>query len=220
MPSNGAGLLFRMSDKPRLLDQVRHAVRVRHYSYRTEQQYVAWIRRFIIFHGRRHPFELGGPEVEAFLSHLAADCDVSAATQAQALAALLFLYKAVMGIDLPWLGNIVRARRPKRIPVVLSRVEVRRVLALLPGVHGLLGALLYGAGLRLTEGLTLRVTHDCLHTCSGAARSAAGRYFFLRWLRDCFLGCTRWPVSDAASVTSPGIISCSGGPAFAAALAR
>lgn len=142
---------------PRLLDRVREAIRVRHYSYRTEQQYVAWIRRFILFHGKRHPLTMGGPEVSAFLSHLAADRDVAAATQAQALAAMLFLYRHVLEVDLPWIGDIVRARRPKRIPVVLTRDEVQRVLAMLPEPHALLGATLYGAGLRLTEGLTLRV---------------------------------------------------------------
>ena len=148
-----------MTDKQpqRLLDRVREAIRVRHYSYRTEQQYVAWIRRFILFHGKRHPLTMGGPEVSAFLSHLASERDVAAATQAQALAALLFLYRNVLQMDLPWLGDIVRARRPKRIPVVLTRDEVQRVLAMLPEPHALLGATLYGAGLRLTEGLTLRV---------------------------------------------------------------
>lgn len=143
--------------KPRLLDLVRRELRVRRYSYRTEQQYVAWIRRYIRFHGLRHPAEMGGPEVSAFLSHLATDRDVAAATQAQALAALLFLYRHVLSLDLPWMGDIVRARRPKKIPVVLTRAEVRRVLAELPGVYGLLGSVLYGAGLRLSEGLNLRV---------------------------------------------------------------
>ncbi len=148
-----------MPDKqpPRLLDRVREAIRVRHYSYRTEQQYVAWIRRFIVFHGKRHPLTMGGPEVSSFLSHLASDRDVAAATQAQALAALLFLYRHVLQVDLPWIGDVIRARRPKRIPVVLTRDEVQRVLAMLPEPHSLLGAILYGAGLRLTEGLTLRV---------------------------------------------------------------
>jgi integron integrase len=146
-----------MSYKPRLLDQVRDAIRVRHYSYRTEQQYVAWIRRFIIFHGRRHPRDLGGPEVESFLSHLATDRHVAAATQAQALAAVLFLYKHVMNVDLPWLGSVVRARRPKRLPLVLTRPEVRRVLAELDGQFQLIAGLLYGSGLRVLEALRLRV---------------------------------------------------------------
>jgi integron integrase len=146
-----------MSAKPRLLDEVRKAIGVRHYSYRTEQQYVGWIRRFIIFHGRRHPRELGGPDVESFLSHLAVQRQVSAATQAQALAALLFLYKYVLNVELPWLAGVVRATRPKRLPVVFTREEVRSVLALLEGNYQLVASLLYGSGLRLLEGLRLRV---------------------------------------------------------------
>jgi len=145
-----------MSHKQRLLDQVREAIRVRHYSYRTEQQYVAWIRRYILFHGRRHPLDLGGPEVEKFLSHLATERRVAAATQAQALAAVLFLYRCVLKVALPWLGNVVRATRPKRLPVVLSRPEVRRVLAGLEGPLLLIVSLLYGSGLRVLEALRLR----------------------------------------------------------------
>jgi integron integrase len=145
-----------MSPKQRLLDQVREAIRVRHYSYRTEQQYVAWIRRYILFHNRRHPLDLGGPEVESFLTHLATDRRVAAATQAQALAAVLFLYKCVLNVDLPWLGNVIRASRPKRLPVVLSRAEVRRVLASLGGQLLLIASLLYGSGLRVLEALRLR----------------------------------------------------------------
>src|SRR5687767_7243387 len=109
-------MLFGMTDKPRLLDRVRQEIRLRHYSYRTEQQYVAWIRRFILFHGKQHPLGMGEPEVTAFLTHLASDRDVAAATQAQALAALLFLYRHVLRVELPWVEGYVRARRPKRIP--------------------------------------------------------------------------------------------------------
>ena len=105
-----------MSRKPRLLDQMREAIRLRHYSYRTEQQYISWVKRFIYFHERRHPAEMGGPEVEAFLSHLATQRNVAVATQAQALAALLFLYRQVLRLELPWLNHVVRARRPKRLP--------------------------------------------------------------------------------------------------------
>jgi hypothetical protein len=104
----------------RLLDQVRQAIRVRHYSYRTEQQYVAWIRRYIRFHGTRHPRELGGAEVSAFLTHLVTSRNVAAATQNQALAALLFLYKNVLDIELPWLDQVIRSKRPRRMPVVLT----------------------------------------------------------------------------------------------------
>jgi integron integrase len=143
--------------QPYLLDRLREAIRTRHYSYRTEQQYVAWVRRYIAFHGRRHPRQLGGPEVEAFLSHLATRCAVSAATQSQALAALLFLYKHVLAVDLPWLGQITRARRPKRLPVVLSRAQVRAILSKLDEPYWSIVSLLYGGGLRLLEALRLRV---------------------------------------------------------------
>lgn len=146
-----------MSHNPRLIDQVREAIRLRHYSYRTEQQYVAWILRYIRFHDRRHPRDMGGPEVERFLTHLATDGCVSASTQAQALAAVLFLYKRVMNVDLPWLGKVVRARRPKRLPVVLTRPEVLHVLANLDGQFNLIASLLYGSGLRVLEALRLRV---------------------------------------------------------------
>jgi integron integrase len=142
---------------PRLLDRVRQAARLRHLSRRTEDAYVAWIRRFILFHGKRHPDGMGSLEVIAFLSDLAVRGSVSASTQNQALSALLFLYRVVLGRELEGLGSAVRAARPPRLPVVLSRDEVRRVLAELEGVHQLVATLLYGGGLRLLEALRLRV---------------------------------------------------------------
>jgi integron integrase len=142
---------------PKLLDQVRDRIRVKHYSIRTETQYVQWVRRFILFHGKRHPRDMGAPEVEAFLTHLAVDGNVAAATQNQALSALLFLYKEVLGIDLPWLKDVTRAKRPQRLPVVLTRDEVRAVLGKMEGVYGLLARLLYGTGMRLMEVIRLRV---------------------------------------------------------------
>jgi len=142
---------------PRLLEQVRDAIRRRHYSHRTEQSYVHWIKRFIFFSGKRHPRDLGAPEVTAFLSHLARDRDVAAATQNQALAALLFLYKEVLAQPLPWLDQIERAKRPARLPTVLSVAEVQRLLAQMQGTKWLMASLLYGAGLRLRECLKLRV---------------------------------------------------------------
>ena len=142
---------------PRLLDQVRAACRVRHYSLRTERAYVGWCRRFILAQGKRHPREMGAAEVTAFLSTLATRDDVAANTQNQALSALLFLYRQVLGINLPWLGEVVRAKRPRRIPVVLSREEVTRLLAALDGTNWLMAALMYGAGLRLMECMRLRV---------------------------------------------------------------
>ena len=142
---------------PRLLQQVQDAVRRKHYSYRTEQAYVHWIKRFIFFTDKRHPKELGAPEVTAFLSHLARDQDVAATTQNQALAALLFLCKEVLGQALPWLDQVERAKRPARLPTVLSVAEVKRLLAAMQGTKWLMASLLYGAGLRLRECLKLRV---------------------------------------------------------------
>ena len=143
--------------KPRLLDQVRATIRLRHYSLRTEQTYVHWIKRFIFFHEKRHPREMGKEEVEHFLTSLAVDRHVSAATQNQALHAILFLYREVLAQELGWLDNIVPAKRPQRLPTVLTHQEVRSLLSAVRGVPWLIANLLYGAGLRLTEGLRLRV---------------------------------------------------------------
>jgi len=143
--------------KPRLLDRVRTALRSRHYSRRTEEAYVAWIRRYILFHGKRHPMEMGAPEITRFLSFLAVDGKVAASTQNQALSALLFLYREVLELDVPWLDGLVRAKRPERLPVVLTREEVRAVIQRLEGVPRLMAYLLYGAGLRVLECCRLRV---------------------------------------------------------------
>jgi integron integrase len=145
------------SNPPRLLEQVRNAIRLRHYSLRTEQSYLDWIKRFILFHHKKHPKDMGAAEVEQFLSHLAVEDKVAASTQNQALSALLFLYKQVLEIDLPWMSDITRAKKPQRLPVVLTVEEVRRVLARMDGQHGLMAELLYGAGLRLLECARLRV---------------------------------------------------------------
>ncbi|WP_394002087.1 integron integrase [Luteimonas sp. WGS1318] len=130
---------------------------MRHYSLRTEQVYVGWILRFIRFHGRRHPRDMGAPEVEAFLSSLAVEGRVAASTQNQALSALLFLYREVLDIELPWMADVVRAKRPRRLPTVLSEDEVARLLAQMEGRPWLVASLLYGTGMRLLEGLRLRV---------------------------------------------------------------
>ncbi len=140
------------SPKPKLLDRVRHAVRARHYSRRTEKAYVHWIKRYIFFHGKRHPAEMGAAEVTAFLTALAVRERVAASTQNQALNALLFLYREILGVELPWLDNVVRAKRPQHLPTVLTRDEVRAVLERLDGVPRVMALLLYGAGLRLLEG--------------------------------------------------------------------
>jgi integron integrase len=141
----------------RLVERVREAIRARHYSRRTEQAYWYWIRQFIFFHGKRHPAQMGATEVTAFLSWLATERDVAAATQGQALSALLFLYQQVLGTRLPWLDELVRAQRPVRLPTVLSEAQVRRLLDALEGGARLMAGLLYGAGLRQIECLTLRV---------------------------------------------------------------
>jgi integron integrase len=132
---------------------------VRHYSVRTERAYFHWIRRFIVFHGKRHPAELGGAEVTAFLSHLAKNDDVAVATQNQALAAILFLYRVVLELELPWLDGVVRAKGPRRIPTVLDRAQVRAVLDAMTGVHGLMARLMYGTGMRIGECVALRVKY-------------------------------------------------------------
>src|SRR5215510_11635165 len=142
---------------PRLLDRVREANRLRHGSRSTEKSYIAWIRRYILFHGKRHPAEMGAPEVAQFLSSLAVERKVAASTQNQALSALLFLYRHVLHQDLPWLEDVVRARRPKHLPVVLTRDEVRAVISKLQGTPRLMATLLYGSGLRVLECARLRV---------------------------------------------------------------
>lgn len=142
---------------PKLLDRLRQAIRLRHYSIRTESSYVDWARRFILFHGKRHPQEMGAAEVEAFLSHLAQVRGVAPGTQNQAKAALLFLYKEVLGVRLPWLDDVVSAKQRERLPVVLTSTEVRALLLEMSGVPWLVAAMLYGTGMRLLEGLRLRV---------------------------------------------------------------
>jgi len=141
--------------RPRLLDQVRDTIRRKHYSLRTERSYIHWIKRFIFFHGKRHPAEMGASQVTAFLNHLAMEGRVAAATQNQALAALPFLYKEVLEIKLPWLEGLTRAKRPQRLPTVLTQAEAKTLLTTLEGTKWLMVTLLYGAGMRLNECLGL-----------------------------------------------------------------
>ena len=143
--------------QPRLLDRVRNAIRARHYSLRTEEAYVGWIRRYILFHGKRHPMEMGEPEINAFVTHLAVEGPVSSSTQTQALSALLFLYRHVLEKELPNLGSVIRAKTPGRMPTVLTRAEVRSILGKMYGTPRLVATLLYGTGMRLLEALRLRV---------------------------------------------------------------
>lgn len=139
------------------MDQVQDRIRAMHYSLRTEHAYLGWIKRFILFHDKRHPLELSAADVERFLSHLAVEGNVAASTQNQALAALLFLYKEVLSSPLPWLDDLTRAKLPERLPVVLTVAETQAVLSCVQGTAGLVVRLLYGTGMRLMEGVRLRV---------------------------------------------------------------
>ena len=145
------------SQPPRLLDQLREQLRIRHYSLRTEDAYVDWVRRFILFHGKRHPRDMGAPEVQAFLSHMAVARGVSPSTQNQAKAALLFLYRHALAVDLPWLTEVVQAKRQPRLPIVLTPGEVSLLFDQMEGGMALVAQVLYGTGMRLMECLRLRV---------------------------------------------------------------
>jgi integron integrase len=161
-------------DKPKLLDQVRDVIRRKQYSIRTEQAYVDWIKRFILYHNKRHPREMAEGEVTQFLTHLARDRDVAPSTQNQALSALLFLYKDVLKQDIGWLENVERARRPAKMPVVLSHAELKRVFAHMHGVTKLMAGLLYGSGLRLMECVRLRVKDIDFELAQITVRDAKG----------------------------------------------
>jgi len=173
---------------PKLLDQVRQAIRLKHYSIRTEQAYVGWIKRFILFHNKRHPKNMGTPEVTAFLTHLAIDRHVAASTQNQALSALLFLYRHVLGQDLQGSIDAVRAKTPQRLPTVMSREEALRVIAALSGTHQLMGKLLYGSGLRLMECLRLRVKDIDFELHQILVRKAKGSKDRITVLSDSLVG--------------------------------
>ena len=157
-----------------LFEVAREKIRTRHLALRTEQAYLQWMRRYVKFHGRRHPRDMGLKEVEAFLSHLAVEGKVAASTQNQALQALLFLYRQVLGVELPWVDNVTRATRPKRLPVVLSTAEVRAVLAHLDGTCWLIANLLYGSGLRLMEAHRLRIKDLVIERGEIIVRDAKG----------------------------------------------
>jgi integron integrase len=160
--------------QPGLFAVAQEKMRTRHLALRTEQVYLQWLRRYVLFHKRRHPRELGAPEVEQFLTHLAVHRKVGAATQNQAMQALLFLYRHVLGIELPWLDNVTRASQPKRLPAVLTRAEVRALLTQLEGTPWLVANLLYGSGLRLMEGLRIRVKDLALERGELIVRGAKG----------------------------------------------
>lgn len=164
-------------ERGHLQHQLASAIRTRHYSRRTEQAYWHWTRQFVLWSGKRHPLEMGAPEIGAFLSHLATDRDVSASTQRQALAALLFLYREVLQVELPWVDSIVRAKQPHHLPVVLTRDEVARLWLQIPeaNIRGLVLRLLYGTGMRLLEGLRLRMQDVDLAGSSITVRGGKGQ---------------------------------------------
>ena len=164
-----------MGEPRRLFNEVQLRIRARHMSFRTEKTYLHWIRRFVRFHDRRHPRSMGAPEVEEFLTSLAVKNQVSASTQNQALAAILFLYRDVLEIELPWLTDVVRAKRPQRLPVVLTRGEVKRVLERISGLEWLVVSLLYGTGMRLGECVQLRVKDVDLARREILVRDAKGQ---------------------------------------------
>ncbi len=161
-------------ERPKLLDRMRAVLRTRHYSIRTEDAYVQWVKRFILFHGKKHPSEMGSEEINEYLTHLAVERHVSASTQSQALAAILFLYRDVLGEEVPWLTELVRAPRRERAPVVLTREEVRRLLGEMSGTAQLVARLLYGTGMRLLEGLRLRVKDLDFETGEVVVRAGKG----------------------------------------------
>lgn len=160
--------------QPKLMDQLRGKIRLKHYSIRTEDAYLGWVKRFILFHHKRHPNEMGKNEIEAFLTHLAVKGNVAASTQNQAKSAIIFLYKNVLEITLPWLDDIEQAKTPTRLPVVLTVSETRLILSHMPRTYGLIGRLLYGTGMRLMECVRLRVKDVDFERCEIIIREGKG----------------------------------------------
>lgn len=171
----GSETIATQAAAPRLLDQVRDVIRLKHYSIRTEHSYIGWIKRYILFHGKRHPRAMGAPEITQFLTDLAVRGNVAAATQNQALNAILFLYRDVLKIDVPWMNDIQRAKKPERLPVVFTRDEVKCLLAQLEGTTWLMASLIYGSGLRLMECVRLRVKDVDFHYQQLLIRDAKGQ---------------------------------------------
>lgn len=164
-----------VSHQPRLLDQVRDVIRLKHYSIRTEQSYLGWVKRFILFHKKRHPRDMGAEEVTHFLTDLAVHGNVTASTQNQALNAIIFLYREVLKVDLPWMDGIQRAKKPSRLPVVFTRTEVKLLLAQLDGTFWLMASMIYGSGMRLMECVRLRVKDVDFHYKQLIIRDAKGQ---------------------------------------------
>jgi len=185
---NGVDSIWISIMAEKLLDRMRRIIRLKHYSLRTEQAYLHWAKRFILFHGKRHPETMGASEVTAFLSYLAVERHCAASTQNQALNALLFLYRQVLEIDLPWLDEVIRAKRPERVPVVLTTAEVRAVLAHLTPPYDLVVRLLYGSGLRVGEATRLRVKDVDLDRRSIVVRDGKGAKDRITVLADSCIG--------------------------------
>ena len=171
----------------RLVDGLREVFRTEHYAYRTEETYLKWIKRFVRHNGKRHPRELGAEEIQGFLTHLAVNLRVSASSQNQALSSLLFLYKKALGIELPWMDDIVRAKRPTRVPIVLTRAEVTRVLSCMSSKHWLMASILYGGGLRLIECLRLRIQDLDFEYLQVTVRGGKGNKDRLTVLPECLI---------------------------------
>jgi len=204
----------------RLMDRMRRVIRVKRYSHRTEQAYVQWVRRFIRFHDLRHPKEMGKAEIEAFLTHLAVERHVAAATQNQALNAILFLYRQVLEIELPWMDDVVRAKRSQRVPVVLSRAEVRRVLANLEYPHDLIVSILYGSGLRVGEAVRLRIKDVDLERRALIVRDGKGAKDRITVLADRCIDALRLQIERALNVGSEDARQLRGGVILPHALDR
>ena len=206
--------------KSPLLERVRNEIRVRHYSLRTEQSYVQWIRRFILFHNKRHPDEMGEPEISAFLTDLAVSRKVAASTRNQAISAILFLYQNVMNRRLEWLNDAVRAKRPRHIPVILTREETRRLLDEIPGTNGLIARVLYGTCMREMECLRLRVQDVDLDYRQIVVRSGKGDKDRVTVLPDVLAEQLRKQLERARSVHNRDLEQGHGEVALPFALAR
>jgi len=204
----------------KLLDRMRRIIRTRHYSYRTEKSYLGWARRYILFHGKQHPSGLGKAEIEAFLSHLAVDRNVAPSTQNQALNGILFLYRHVLEMDVPWLDDVVRAASRKRVPVVLCPDEVRAILGLLRTPHDRIVGLLYGSGLRINEALRLRVKDIDFSRRELVVRSGKGDKDRVTVLADRCVAGMREQVGKALAVAATDRRQGRGGVLLPYALAR
>lgn len=209
-----------MSQEPKLLDRLRDAIRTRHYSERTEEAYVMWAKRFILFHNKRHPSSMGAQEVNDFLSALALHDHVSASTQNQALNALIFLYRHVLQDPLPWLQDVVRARRPIHLPVVLTTDEVRSVIDHMNGVPRIVAQLLYGSGLRLMEAMTLRVKDIDFTRKQLTIRDTKGKRDRSTMLADSSIVSLRHHLEEAREVHNDDLRAGFGAVAMPNALAR